>query len=436
MVKKRNTASGLPSRLIALEILQSVLRELQPLDQCLASNRKLAKLSSEDRGFVRMLVATTLRRLGQIDHLWQGYLEKPLPKKATAAADIIRLGIAQLLFLKTPAHAAIHTAVEMAERTNHRGFKALINAVLRRAQNEGDIKIAEQDAALLNTPEWLMRDWIGNYGDDVAYAIASAHMQEPGLDITVKSDTEKWAERLGANILPNGSLRIKTGGMIDAKDGFGDGAWWVQDAAATIPAQLFGDLRGKTVIDLCAAPGGKTAQLAAAGAHVVAIDHNAKRLDKLSANLTRLNLSATVLCADAAHWQSATPVPYILLDAPCSATGTIRRHPDIPHLKTTNDIHRLGELQLQILENAARQLSPGGILVYAVCSLQADEGVKVIEKILMKAPRLKRLAIKPSEIPAFAELINPDGDIRTLPCDLGDLGGMDGFYVCRLQAAA
>ncbi|TAH36043.1 MAG: MFS transporter [Alphaproteobacteria bacterium] len=429
-------ASPLQSRIVALQMLQDILRDHKAMDQCLSTNRYFAKLSAEDRGFVRLLLATVLRHLGEIDAVWQGFMDKKLPKKAYTAADILRLGIAQLLFLKTPAHAAIHTSVELAKHKKLDGLKNLINAVLRRAQSEGEVKLAELNAITLNTPDWLYDSWANIYGNDVATAIAAAHAVEPGLDISVKSDPEKWAERLGAAILPNGSLRLKVGGRVDAKDGFGAGEWWVQDVAATIPARLLGKVAGKTVIDLCAAPGGKTAQLASTGANVIAVDQSQARIKRLEQNLRRLNLSAGIVCADAASWQPPEKVSHILLDSPCSATGTIRRHPDIPYLKTKDDINRLSELQLKILLNATQMLAPGGILVYAVCSLQDEEGPQIMAKALKQNPQLRRLPITAADLPEFADLINPQGDVRTLPCDLGDMGGMDGFYVCRLQLGA
>jgi 16S rRNA (cytosine967-C5)-methyltransferase len=429
----KSPAAGLGARQAAFDILHQVLDLKKPLDQILASHRGLNGLTPSDRGLARWLVATTLRRLGQIDALWQSCLQRPLAKSAAPVTHILRLGVAQLLFMDVPVHAAVFTTVELCARNRLGAFKSLVNAVLRRLQQEGEGLITAQDEFILNTPAWLRQSWVETYGEDLARAIAQAHLAEPPLDITVKSDPETWAEKLGAAILPNGSLRLKTGGMITARDGFGDGAWWVQDLAATIPARLLGDVRGKTVIDLCAAPGGKTAQLCNQGAIVTAVDHSPKRLGRLQENLDRLQFTAALIEADILHWQPEALADHVLLDAPCSATGTIRRHPDLAQLKTPDDVARLATLQRQLLTRAATMVKPGGNLVYATCSLQAIEGPEAIAEFLDHNPHFRRWPITAAELPGMSDTINPNGEVRTLPCDLSDLGGMDGFFVCRLQ---
>lgn len=421
------------SRAVALDILTAVLRRRRPLDETLDGHAGLAALDERDRGFARLLVATTLRRLGQIDDLLGRFLERPLPAKAIAAHDILRLGAAQLVFLGTPAHAAVATAVELAKQCGLTAHKNLVNAVMRRIDREGRGIVEAQDAAPLNLPSWLWDSWCAAYGEPACRAIAAMQVTEPPLDLSVKGDSGAWAERLGAEVLPTGSLRRAAGGAVPELDGYAEGGWWVQDAAAALPAKLLGDVRRLTVADLCAAPGGKTCQLAAAGATVTAVDRSERRLQRVADNLGRLGLAATLVAADAARWRPSAPVDAVLLDAPCSATGTLRRHPDIAWLKGPADVAKLAELQRALLVAAADMLKPGGRLVYCVCSLQPEEGPRVVERALADGVPLRRLPISPAELGGPAELVGADGDLRTLPCHLAGLGGMDGFYAARLE---
>lgn len=417
------------ARAAALHGLGNVLRRRLSLDDALP----LVGLDSRDRAFARQLVSTTLRRLGQIDALLSHCLAEPLPGKAFLAQDILRLGVTQLLFLDVPAHAAVATSVDLAKEAKLTAHQKLVNAVLRRLSTEGPALAAQQDAARLNTPDWLWNSWSQAYGEDTCRAIAAAHLSEAPLDITVKGNPDAWAEPLQAEVLPTGSLRREPGGLISALPGYDEGAWWVQDTAATLPARLLGDVTGRTVIDLCAAPGGKTAQLAAAGAHVIALDRSAKRLERLSENLARLSLHAEVVTADAAAWRPERPVDAILLDAPCSATGTMRRHPDALWLKQPNDILKLAATQDRLLVAALDMLAPGGRLIYCTCSLQPEEGVQRIDALLASGAKARRLPISADEIGGLAELISAQGDLRSLPCHLSEKGGMDGFFAARLE---
>ena len=292
-------AGARPSaRGVALELLTEVLEKKRPLDELLDGNRGLAALEPRDRAFAYLMTATVLRRLGQIDALIAHALARPLPAKAATAQNLLRLGIAQLLFLKVPAHAAVGETVELAEAMNWGGFKGLINAVLRRLGAEGEAILAAQDAPRLNTPDWLWQSWSQAYGEAAARDIAAACLEEPPLDLTVKANAQGWAAELEAELLPTGTLRRRTGGDVKALPGFAEGAWWVQDAAAALPARMLGDVAGKRVLDLCAAPGGKTAQLALAGAKVTALERSAHRLRRLAENLARLRLSAELVAAD------------------------------------------------------------------------------------------------------------------------------------------
>ncbi len=419
-------------RVIALDLLAAVLDRNRLLDEVL-EDKRLAELDERDRGFVRMLLATTLRRLGQIDELIERCLDKPLPAKAAAAGHALRLGVAQLLFLDVAPHAAISTSVELVKHTQLAGFAGLINAVLRRLGRDGATLAAGQDAAQINTPLWLWLSWCRCYGEATARAIAAAHFDEAPVDITVAADPQGWAERLEAEILPTGTLRRRGGGTVAGLPGFDEGAWWVQDAAAALPARLLGEVAGKSVADLCAAPGGKALQLAAAGARVTAVDRSAKRLVRFTANLTRLGLTATVIEADAGAWTPPQPFDAILLDAPCSATGTLRRHPDVARHKSPAEVAKLAGVQARLLRAAVPMLRPGGVLVYCVCSLEPEEGVEQIERLLAEGAPLRRVAITADEVGGMAELLTPAGDLRTLPCHLAERGGMDAFFAARLQ---
>jgi len=426
------SAHGLSARARALALLEAVLMHKRPLDEALEP-RGGAGLDERDRAFAQRLVLTTLRRLGQIDDLIGRCLERPLPAKAARALSILRLGAAQLAFLGTPDHAAVATALALAQGHRAGGYKALINAVLRRIAREHALWQGEQDAARLNTPAWLWRSWSDAHGEPTTRAIADAHLAEPPLDLSSRAaDALDLAKRLGGEVLSTGSVRLWPSGPIGALPGYDQGAWWVQDAAAALPARLLGRVAGQTVIDLCAAPGGKTLQLAAAGATVISVDHSPKRLSRLRQNLQRVALDATLVEADATTWRPDRPAGLVLLDPPCTATGTIRRHPDIAHLKSPDDVLRAVAVQDQLLANALAMVAPGGTLVYAVCSLQPEEGPDRIAALLARDTEFAIAAIAPAEI-GDADLVAPDGTLRTLPSYWPRRGGMDGFYAARLR---
>ncbi|WP_114394651.1 16S rRNA (cytosine(967)-C(5))-methyltransferase RsmB [Oleisolibacter albus] len=428
-----DSADSLGARAAALDLLTAVLRRQVPFDDALEANKAVKELEPRDRGFVRLLVATLFRRLGQLDAVIQASLAKPGQQLKALVQDLLRLGAAQLLFLGTPAHAAVDTTVDLAVARGQAPYKGLINAVLRRLSREGAAMLAGQDAGRLNTPDWLWLAWRQAYGTGATRAIVEAHLQEAPLDLSVKGDAAAWAERLEAELLPTGSLRRAAGGQVTDLPGFAEGAWWVQDAAAALPARLFGDLAGKTVYDLCAAPGGKTAQLAALGAVVTAVDRNGKRLQRVTENLARLGLTAATVTADAVTWTPDTAADAILLDAPCSATGTIRRHPDVARLKGPEDVETLARVQARMLNHALDLLKPGGLLVYGTCSLQPEEGEQQMARILERRTDIERVAVTAAEVGGLAELITAEGDVRCTPGVLKDKGGMDGFFIGRLR---
>jgi 16S rRNA (cytosine967-C5)-methyltransferase len=420
------------ARDVALELIGAVLRRKRPLDDAIEESAAMHQLSGRDRAFARLLVATVLRRLGQIDALIAHCLNIPLAPRAMLVQDILRLGVAQLLFLRTPPHAAVATSVDLAQSRGFVSHKGLVNAVLRRLSIEGRERIETQDAPRLNTPDWLWQSWSRAYGEPTARAVATAHLKEAPLDLSLRNDAETWRAALEGVLLPTGTLRRAAGGALATLPGYAEGAWWVQDAAAALPARLFGDVAGHDVIDLCAAPGGKTAQLATAGARVTAVDRSPRRLERLVANLKRLDLAVEAVGADALTWRPPRPAEAVLLDAPCSTTGAIRRHPDVPHLKSPEDVARLSMVQENLLLAAIDMLRPGGTLVYCTCSLESAEGPERIESLLHSGAPVVRIGIEADEIGAESEWITPAGDLRTLPCHFHAYDGIDGFYCARL----
>jgi 16S rRNA (cytosine967-C5)-methyltransferase len=426
---------GHASRSLAHRVLGGVLGQRRPLDEALAEAFAEADarepLARRDRAFARLLVATALRRLGHIDAALIQFLERPLPPQAASAWDALRLGAAQLLYLGTPPHAAVDGAVSLV--ADQPAYRGLVNAVLRKLAREGAGHLGGEDAHRLATPPWLWASWVAAYGEAQARDIVEAHWREPPLDLTVKEDVPYWAARLDAEPVGKCTIRLRDAGAIEEIPGFDGGAWWVQDAAAAMPALALGDVRGADVIDLGAAPGGKTAQLAAAGARVTAVDRSSRRLKRLRENLARLGLPALVVAADAAAWRPSTPADAVLLDAPCTATGTIRRHPDVLHLKSPADLGAMTALQDRLLDNAWPMLKPGGILVYCTCSLQPEEGRARIDRLLAAGVPLERVPIAAHELGAPAEAVTAQGDLRTLPCHWREAGGLDGFYIARLR---
>ncbi len=419
-------------RIVAFELINAVLKSHKPLDAMLETHPGLGNLEPRERAFAQNLVATTLRRLGQIDDLINQCMNRPLKRQAVAVRDVLRLGICQLIFLRIPAHAAVDTTVSMLDEIKFSYYKKLVNAIMRRLSLEGERLVGNQYAARLNTPEWLWRSWTNAYGKASCHSIALAHLREPPLDLTVKENPETWAANLGATMLTSGTLRLTKSSNITLLDGFEEGAWWVQDVSASLPVALLGNIKGKHIIDLCAAPGGKTAQLVSRGAKVIAIERSANRLKRLKENLSRLKMTAETFCCDATQWTSYKKADAVLLDAPCSSTGAIRRHPDIPYLKKQKDVEKLSNIQYRLLKAALKMVKPGGMVVFCTCSLQPEEGPELIKKVLETHSSFRLEAIKPSEIGDLEELIDDDGTIRCLPYNLAEQGGMDGFFIARL----
>jgi 16S rRNA (cytosine967-C5)-methyltransferase len=438
-VEGEAVSDGMAARVAALALLEDVLGRKQALDHALENQQRFKALPQRERAFVRMLVSTALRRLGQVDDIIERASERSAPRNMSVQ-NILRLGVVQILFMDVADHAAVDTAVRLAGAQGLEKQKAFVNGLLRHVTRNGVEWRDRQDEARLNTPEWLLKIWIEDYGLGTAADIAQANLSEAPLDITVRDRKSRnfWASNFKATEMATGTLRKMSGGAVHELQGFDEGHWWVQDAAAAIPAQLFGDVSGQHVYDLCAAPGGKTLQLASMGARVSALDRSASRLKRLASNLERMKLAGMVeaVIADAGSWKPSQPAGYILLDAPCSATGTIRRNPDVAHLKTPGDINRLAGLQERLLHNAFDGLMVGGILVYCTCSLQKAEGEAQIARFLAACPDAARLPIMKDELGGFDEALTPEGDLRILPFHQAALGGMDGFYISRLTKSA
>lgn len=413
-------------------MLELVLDQQAAADEAFDAHPMTARLERRDRAFARLLILTVLRRLGEIDAAFRPHLR--FEPKERLAIQILRLGTAQLLFLKTPPHAAVNESIRLAgRRLAH--LVPMLNAVLRKVAASGAPAPSEEAAGQLDTPAWLLESWTAAYGQETARAVAAAHLREPPLDIAVKSEPSRWAELLDGTLMPGGIVR-RAHAVIEELPGFADGAWWVQDLAASLPARLLGDVAGQAVLDIGAAPGGKTMQLAAAGAAVTALDISSERLARLKANLERTRLTADTVTGDALTWRPAQPFPFILLDAPCSATGTIRRHPDAMRNRRPTDVTRLIETQALMLDAASAMLAPGGRLVFAVCSLQVEEGEMHVQPYLDRhAGRMHLDPVRPEELPGLEMTVGDQGCVRTLPSHLEAAGGLDGFFIARFRRA-
>ena len=405
-----------PTREIAYDVLVSVLERRRTLDEVL--DQAPASVPARDRAAAHRLAAMVLRRLGTLDALLRPLLAKPPPPPVRL---VLLLGAAQLLFLQTPAHAAVGTSVDLARSRRLAPFAGLVNAVLRRLAATAATALPELDQALLDVPGWLWSSW----GSD-ARAIADGIRHEAPLDLTLRRGSPVPE---GAVLLPSGSARLPAGTRVTELPGYDAGGFWVQDAAAALPVMLLDPRPGERIADLCAAPGGKTAQLVDAGASVTALDREPSRLRRVSENLGRLGLQADLVEADAISWRPPALLDAVLLDAPCSATGTIRRHPEVLHTRRAADLAGLAAGQARLIEAAAAMLRPGGRLLYAVCSMQHEEG----EAQLAAAGRagLRHAPFAASELAVLPEALTPAGCLRTHPGLWAERGGMDGFFAAR-----
>lgn len=437
MTGSTSSPAGLDVRQIAVDTFVRVLGEHRTVEDVLVAEKRMAVLENRDRGFLFALLLAAFRHLGEIDAVLGSHLAKPLPRKAGPAHAILRLAVAQLLFLDTPPHAVIDLAVRSAKSDrNAMHFSGLINAVLRKVAAAGKQSLADLDSARLNTPDWLWSRWCDAYGEAAARELVAIHQEEPPLDLTPRSGSGDWSQVLGAELLPTGSLRLAGAhAPVSELPGFREGAWWVQDAAAAIPALLLGSVQDKSVLDLCAAPGGKTLQLCSGGGSVTAVDVSADRLTRLQENLTRCGLQAKVVAVDILQFVPDESFDAVLLDAPCSATGTIRRHPELPYIKSASQIGELRGLQRKLLNRAASFVRVGGTLVYCTCSLEPEEGEAQVKHFLKTHPDFS-VDVPPRDL-LPAEYVSAEGWVRILPhFTLGTARGLDGFFAVALTRVA
>jgi 16S rRNA (cytosine967-C5)-methyltransferase len=432
----RKTAARLLSAIIDAHT------SLDGLTDAAGGHPQYRALDVRDRALVRAILTTALRFRVTIEKLIERELDRPLPGNAHALSHILHVAAAQILFLDIPDSAAVDLAVSHAKgdpRTAR--FGGLVNGVLRALARSKDKALPEMLAATEDAPDWFRGRLVAAYGEEKAVAILAAHRVEAPTDFTVRADPEKWAVRLGGIVLPTGTVRVeRLAAPVPELPGYGDGAWWVQDAAASLPARLLGDVSGARVADLCAAPGGKTAQLVSAGARVTAVDISSRRLMRLAVNLGRLGLEAQIVTADLMKYEPAQPFDAVLLDAPCSSTGTVRRHPDVPWTKTPADIEKLAEVQFRLLGRAVELVRPGGRVIFSNCSLDPAEGEALLERFLAGTEGVRLDPIRLGEAAGIDPFITARGTLRTTPAEL-DLGtpalsGMDGFFAARLVRLA
>ncbi|WP_374190905.1 RsmB/NOP family class I SAM-dependent RNA methyltransferase [Rhizobium rhizogenes] len=432
---------GFAARAAAAKILSAVIDRKTPLDGMLdaeGGNPAYKALGDSDRALVRAILNSALRHLPRIEAAIASLLDSPLPEGARALHHVLVVGAAQMLYLDVPDHSAVDIAVEQANQDpRNRRFAKLVNAILRRIGREKQ-DILSQGADVPAMPKWFLTRLEAAYGRQAALKISDTQLEPAAIDVTVKSDAEGWAKRLNGVVLPTGGVRLAAfEGSIPSLDGFADGEWWVQDAAASIPAKLFGSLAGQRVVDLCAAPGGKTAQLILAGGKVTALDQSANRLKRLSGNLARLGLEAETVVADMAKFQPDDLFDAALLDAPCSSTGTTRRHPDVLWTKGPEDIAKLAALQERLLRHALTLVKPGGLVVFSNCSLDPEEGEDLVARVLSETDMAERVAITPEDWPGLEAAISPLGAFRTtpdmLPLSGGFASGLDGFFAVVLR---
>lgn len=422
---------GVEARLVAGVLLNAALEKRTGLDEAL-SQSPARDLPPQDRAFARAVAMAALRRLGEIDQILERRLQKAPP---LAVLTILRVALAQTLVLDTPAFAAVSTAVKLAERdAKTRPYKNLVNAVLRGVGRDGPgLTTAES-----NLPDWLAQRWKATYGEAALIGLALATREEPATDLTAKPgvDPAELAASVEGEALPGGTVRTGKRGDVAAWPGFEAGDWWVQDAAAAVPARLLAVKPGETALDLCAAPGGKTLQLAAAGAEVVALDRSEARLKRLRQNFERMNLKAEVVAVPAEDWEDDRTFDAVLLDAPCTATGTYRRNPEVLRATRPADVAKLADVQHRLLDAAAEKVKPGGRLVYCVCSLEREEGETQVIAFLRRNPAFRTVAAIPAEIGAPDEALTPEGWLRILPSQWAEKGGLDGFFAAKLERIA
>ncbi|WP_425468883.1 RsmB/NOP family class I SAM-dependent RNA methyltransferase [Rhabdaerophilum calidifontis] len=423
---------GLAPRRVAAEAIRRVLRERRSLDEALQF-AGAAAIEPPDAALARAIATVAFRRMGTIRAALAERLRDGSPPDIELLDGALLIGAAQILFMEVPDHAAVHLSVELVKsdaRAMH--YAPLVNAVLRRIAGETGEILAASDTLTTDMPGWLRARWGAAYGEATVRAIADAHRLPPHIDLTPTGPAAALAAATGGEVLPTGSVRLRREGRIADLPGYAEGAFLVQDAASALPARLVGAQPGQRIADLCAAPGGKTAQLALTGAQVVAVERSAMRATRIRENLARLRLEAELVIADAGTFTGG-PFDAVLLDAPCSATGTIRRHPEIAWSKRLEDILTLAGAQARLLAHAATLVRAGGRLVYATCSLEPEEGERQIARFLEERPDFMIEPVRPGELGIEPAAVTTGGLLRVLPSHGASYGGMDGFFAARLR---
>ena len=444
---------GLAARQAAVTLLTRVFDDGRSLDGLLDTRHgpsSYRALSDADKALVRAIVTSVFRHKGEIDFALSHVLDRKPPKNARHLIHTLSVATAQILFLDIPDSAAVDIAVT-ALRDDKRStrFTGLANAVLRRLSREKEeitTRQTDDEKAVSNMAPWLRKSLRKDYGRERLTNLCRQHMLEPMIDITVKSDPVDWSKKLNGIVLFGNSIRVWNTGRVETWEGYDAGEWWVQDAAASLPAHLLGDIKGKSVLDLCAAPGGKTAQLATLGADVTALEANESRLKRLADNMERLNLSVETQFGDLFEWEADREFDAVLLDAPCSSTGTIRRHPDVQWTKSPQIIEDLAALQKQMIQRAVAFLKPGGRLVFSNCSLNRTEGEDVYAQVLKEDFSLDADPVTEEDLFGLGDVITGQGTVRTLPSHLNTieapsdfphkpekLNGLDGFFAARFS---
>ncbi len=423
---------GTETRKIASYILEEVIRRSNSMDVILErisrTNKNYSKLNQRDRAFCRMLATSTLRYLTQIDYALEKFLEKPLRKLPEKVKIALRLGVVQIIFLETPNYASVNMSVNLVSKN----WRSLTNAILRRITREKSIFLEHLNNGP-KIPVWLEKRWKKNWKEEYEDIIKMHQNLKPPIDISVKSNAKYWAKELDAKLLQNDVLRIYGEGRINKLSGFQLGEWWIQDFSSQIPVRLLKVKSGENILDLCSAPGGKTVQLASLGAKVTSVDKSASRLQTLKSNLKRLKLTSELINKDILKYKFNKNWSKILLDAPCSSTGTLRRHPDIMHNKDEKEVLLFTSIQEKLLDKSWSILNQNGFLIYSTCSLEKEEGEDQIEKFLKKHKDARIDKILESEMDGIEESISKKGWLRILPHHYKDKGGTDGFFIARLK---
>ena len=425
-----NNKLGVDSRKKSSKILTDVLDKSFSFEDAFQKsiNNTKYKIRSEDKAFVYMLTSSVLRFLTQIDFTLDKLLKKSIKKLPDNPKMSLRIGLAQLFILKTPKHAAVSTSVDITKSK----WKGLVNAILRQIiREENNYKKVFEDAPKL--PNWLLKRWKKNWPNDYLKIIECIQEINPHIDVAVKRDIKKWKNKLGADLLPNNILRLNQGGLINEKEGYDQGEWWIQDYSSQIAIKSFSIKKNEEILDLCAAPGGKTAQMLALGAKVLSIDQNKKRIAKFKENMNRLKFKTEIIETDILKFETKKRWNKILLDVPCSSTGIIRKNPDILYSKEEGVINNLISIQKELLQKSWSLLNTGGQLLYCNCSLETEEGELQIKKFLENNPDAKINKISSDGLDDINKSLKKEGWLRILPNDSKKVKNIDGFFIACLK---